>query len=121
MNSPENLGKFVVVLRETGKVVTFNNKTSWNRKSDAKLVLNNWWRALVRGAAEYTESQVLEALGTNTFGANTGCSVGTSFKFKNKFYFKSSKNTLFTSRLSEARYAMVTPFEVRKIETVEIE
>ncbi len=121
MNSPENLGKFVVVNRDTGTIVTFNNKTSWNRKSDAKLVLNNWWRALVRNSVEYTENQVIEALGTNTFGANTGCSVGTSFRFKDKFYFKSSRNTLFISRLAEARYAFITPFEVRKIKAMEIE
>ena len=121
MGTIENLGKFVVINRDTGNIVTFNNKTSWHRKSDAKLVANNWWRALARGAVEFSEEQVIEALGVGTFGASTGCSVGTAFKFKSKFYFKSSRNTLFSSSLFDAKYAVVTPFEVREIKAMEVE
>ncbi len=120
MGTVENLGKFVVINRDTGHIVTFNNKTSWCRKSDAKLVLNNWWRGLARNAVEYTEEQVIKALGIGTFGVNSGCSVGTAFTFKSKFYFKSSRHTLFSSSLFEAKYAAITPFEVREIKAVEV-
>ena len=115
MKTVENLGKYVVVNVHTGNIVEVNNKTTWHRKSDASLTINNWWRALVRATVEYTEAQVIEAL-----GGYKSCTLGTAFKFNGNFYFKSSQNTFFVCSLFDAKYAAKLPFEVREIKAVEI-
>lgn len=109
------MNRFVIVNNSTGVELTVNGKNVWNRRSDASLTLNNWWKRMVRESKEVSKDELLEFL-----SGNRTVKVGTGFFFGDVFYFRDSLQSFFFVNKYFAKYAVSTPFQVKELKPMEI-